>query len=408
MRNKYLFETINIINQIKSASQIKVKRNFMNFFSDRIRQAVTEPTLIRAIERLQSLVSVEISRINKKALIEFIKTASKPEANDILNWLREYPNLAAMISFLNHNDAMEAIEQVDIVSQKKKPGSAVLRRLFDIEIKIKCTTPLAHGGDYKAGNATLFRRMDVLSDTNSILSLPYYAGNAIRGQIRDLLADHFLISLDIMPRRDNPPIKLWFFYCLYSGGTLEEKNRATAAISKLAGATTQKAENIKYIRNMMPALSLLGFAVGNRILPGRCNFGDFRPVCKEWGYSNSILSVGELFEWIFFTRRDDYEGHEDNENASMIINTECLKAGTELHGGIDISQHASDIEKGALAKGLLLLKKNGYIGAENRRDLGGIKIEYNNLPDVKPYEDFLKEKKQNIIEFLNKIEAIKC
>ena len=361
------------------------------------------------MERLQNLVSAEIAYIEKKQLVRFIKVASQPKSNNILNWLREYPNLAAMISFLGQNDAMEAIEQIDVAtSQNISPGKAIARRPFDIGIKIKCTTPLAHGGDHKAGNATLFRRMDVLSDTNFILSLPYYAGNAIRGQIRDLLADHFLISLDIMPRQDKPPIELWFFHCLYSGGALEEKSQATAAISRFAGATAQKAESIKYIRDMMPALSLLGFAVGNRILSGRCNFGDLRPVCKEWGYPNAISSIGEMFEWVFLTRRDDHEGHEDDANSSMIVNTECLKAGTELQGGIDISQHASDIEKGALAKGLLLLQDGGYIGAENRRDLGGVEIEYNNLPDVKPYEDFLKERKQDIVDFLTMVKALQC
>jgi len=408
MKNQTLFETLEMIKQIKIASQIKTKRNFMDFFSDRIRQAVTERTLLKAIERLQGLVSVEITFIGKDRLSKFIAAASQPEAKDVLNWLREYPNLAAMIAFMDGNDAKEAIEQIEVsISQSSEPGHAILRRPFDIEISATCTTPLAHGGDHKAGNASLFRRMDALSNTNYVLNLPYYAGNAIRGQVRDLLADHFLQSLDIMPNKSNPPIELWFFHCLYAGGALEEASKATAAITKLAGGSAQKAESIKLIRDMMPALSLLGFAVGNRILSGRCGFGDWRPVCQEWGYPNSTVSAGGLIEWIFLTRREDHEGHEDDKNSSMIANTECLKVGTELQGGIDISLHASEIERGALARGLLLLQEKGHIGAENRRDLGGIKVEFEGLLDVEPYDEFLRDKKQDVIDFLNKIEAIK-
>jgi hypothetical protein len=405
--NKILFSTLEMIKQIKNASQIKTKRNFMDFFSDRIRQAATEQTLLKAIERLQSLVSVEITYIGKERLSKFIKATSHPNANEVLNWLREYSNLAAMISFMDRDDVKEAIKCIDLtISDNKEPGAAILRRSFDIGISAICTTPLAHGGDTKAGNATLFRRMDVLSNTKHVLNLPYYAGNAIRGQVRDLLADHFLQSLDIIPNKTNPSIELWFFHCLYAGGALEEASKATAAISKFAGATAQKAESIKIIRDMMPALSLLGFAVGNRILSGRCGFGDWRPVCKEWGYLNTNIAAGDLIEWVFLTRREDHEGHEDGKNVSMIANTECLKIGTELSGGADISAHASEIEKGALAKGLQLLQDRGHIGAENRRDLGGIKIEFEDLPDIVPYEKFLKEKKSEILEFLYKIEAI--
>lgn len=407
MKNQILFETSEMIKQIKNASQIKTKRNFMDFFSDCIRQAVTEQTLMKAIERLQSLVSVEITYIGKERLSRFIKEASQPEAKDVLNWLREYPNLAAMISFIDGNDAKEAIECIDIsLADSKEPGTSVLRRPFDIELSAICTTPLAHGGDVKAGNASLFRRMDVLSNTKYVLNLPYYAGNAIRGQVRDLLADHFLQALDITPNKTNPPIELWFFHCLYAGGALEEASKATAAISKFAGATAQKSESIKYIRDMMPALSLLGFAVGNRILSGRCGFGDWRPICKEWGYPNTKVNAGDLIEWVFLTRREDHEGHEDDKNSSMIANTECLKVGTGLSGGVNISAHANEIEIGALAKGLQLLQERGHIGAENRRDLGGVKIKFENLPDSLPYENFLKEKKTEILEFLHKIEAI--
>ncbi len=406
--NKTLFATIEMLHQIKAASKIKTKRNFLDFFGDRVRQAATEPTLLKMCERLQTLVAAEKTYIGKERLFNFIKATSLPDAHNVLSWIREYPNLSAMIVFMDGNDAREAIEQIEISNNKiVKPGIATLRKEFDIVISATCTTPLAHGGDTKAGNASLFRRMDVLSSTKYVLNLPYYAGNAIRGQMRDLLADHFLQSLGIMPSRTKPPIEFWFFHCLYAGGVLEEASKATAAISKFAGATAQKAESIKMIRDMLPALSLLGFAVGNRILSGRCGFGDWRPICTEWGYPNTTVNAGDLIEWVFLTRREDHEGHEDDKNVSMIANTECLKAGTELQGGVDISAHASDMEKSALAKGLELLQERGHIGAENRRDLGGVIITLDEETSSAAYDEFLVEKKPEILEFLHKIEAIK-
>jgi hypothetical protein len=407
MKKQVLQKTLEMIQQLSMVSSIKVKRNFMDFFADRIRQAVTEQTLMKAMERLCDLVSAEISEIRDDKALKFIQAASQPEAKEALNWLRKYPNLAAMLAFMKTEEIAKAVNEIEISTEdEREVGTVAVRQPFDIEIMATCTTPLAHGGDTKAGNATIFRRMDVMSNTNYVHSLPYYAGNAIRGQVRDLLADHFLKSLDIIPDRSEPPIELWFFHCLYSGGVLEESNRAIAAISKFAGATAQKAENIKYLRDILPHMSLLDFAAGNRIFSGRCSFGDWRPICKEWGYESEV-SVGELFEWLFLTRREDHEGHEEGENSSMIVNTECLKLGTQLQGGINLSMHANEIEKAALAKGLSLLQKRGYIGAENRRDLGKVDIEYQNLPDFALYDDFLGKKKDEILEFLLKIEAIR-
>jgi len=53
--NETLFVTLGML------SQVKMKRNFMVFFGDRIRQAATEPELLKFGERLQNLVSAEIS-----------------------------------------------------------------------------------------------------------------------------------------------------------------------------------------------------------------------------------------------------------------------------------------------------------------------------------------------------------
>lgn len=405
--NEVLLTTIEMLKQIKIASTIKTRRNFMDFFGDRLRQAVNEPTLLKTIEVFQKLLAVEVTYLGKDRIKKFIIASMEKEAYDVLNWIREYPLLAVTLCFMDEEDSKDAIESLEIrenVLNEIGKVKCILEN--DIEIDVTCLSPLAHGGDMKVGNASVFRRMDVFTDTGHIITLPYYAGNALRGQMRDLLADHFLSSLGITPDKTNPPINLWFFHCLYSGGALEEKNKATEKISKFAGATAQKAENIFRIRQMMPALSALGFAFGNRILAGRIIVCDLRPVCCEWGFPNTTTTVNDLFQWEFLTRREDHEGHEKGDNSSMIANTECLKAGTLLHGGIDILPYASELEISAIGKGLELLQKNGYIGAENRRGFGNVEISYSKIPDSSLYEKFLKEKRQEIVGFLKNIDAI--
>ena len=408
--NEILITTVEMLKQIKIASTIKTRRNFMDFFGDRLRQAVNEPTLLKTIETLQKLLAVEVAYLGKDRVKKFIIASMEKESYNVLNWIREYPLLAVTLCFMDENDSKEAIEFLEIKEDIiDKTGVVKCMSGNDIEINMTCLSPLSHGSDMKVGNATVFRRMDVFTDTGHIITLPYYAGNALRGQMRDLLADHFLLSLGLVPNKTKPPINLWFFHCLYSGGALEEKNKATEKISKFAGATAQKAENISRIRKMMPALSALGFAFGNRILAGRIIVCDLRPVCREWGFPYTTLAVNDLFQWEFLTRREDHEGHEKGDNSSMIANTECLKAGTLLHGGIDILPYASEIEISAIGKGLELLQKHGYIGAENRRGFGNVEISYssyNKIPDSSLYEEFLKENRQEIIGFLKDMGAM--
>jgi len=164
------------------------------------------------------------------------------------------------------------------------------------------------------------------------------------------------------------------------------------------------AEGIHKFRDTLPGLSLLGCALGNRILPGRINVADFKPACFEWG--NGDVKVWQLFEWLYLTRRDDHEGYNEGDNAAMIANTECIKTGVTFYGGIDISEHISCLEKAALGCALNLLKKKGYVGADNRRGFGKIQLEIENCPDEKLYLAFLSEHKSIIVDYLISLEVI--
>ncbi|MEN6492610.1 MAG: hypothetical protein ABFC85_11540 [Rectinema sp.] len=402
MKNKFM-AIIDMLTAILSTAGIRAKRATLDLFADRIRQAATEPNLLLFGERLIALVDAAPSGISQDIVSRFVVAAGDPEAPAILAWLSEFPRVAAMLAALQDpNEREAAIGAVEIRPASAKAGAAISRGEYLIPMTVTCLTPLAHGGDAKAGNSTLFRRMNVLSTEGSVLSLPFYSGNSLRGIVRDLLADHFVSALGLIPRRDKPILSLWFFHALYAGGALSEGGDIARAAKKLGGGGNLKTEGLREFRDMLPMLSLLGCAIGNRIICGRAQFGDLRPCCREWG--NGEQPANSLMEWTYLTRREDLETHE--EHTGMIATTETLKAGVAMSGGIDLDAHVQEIESAALGRGLLLLQEKGWIGAENRRDLGKVRIEYENPPDPTPYDDFIARRKDDILAFLKEIAAL--
>jgi len=395
---KTVFDMIRTISQ---ASNIKVRRSFADFLNDRILQAVTEPTLLAFIERLSVTLNVEIDELYKPTVRNFISNLSA--LAPALPWIRKYATATAMIVTLKTDDYLQAVEALEIEDMGVQTGQTTKMPESDIHIALTCLSPFAHGADGKAGNATIFRRQNVICTNGAMLSLPFYSGNAFRGTMRDALADHFISSLGLVPRKDRPPVELWFFHALYAGGALEEAGtNLKAVMEKLGKNGAVSSVGIKEFRDALPGLSLLGTAIGNRILSGRAQFNDFRPRCLE--YVSGDIPSAELFDWTYLTRREDHEEHIDHHG--MIANTECLKSGVIMDGGLDVSLHISELELSALGCGLRLLQEKGSLGAENRRGLGKVGMTIQNGPDPEPYENYLKENKEAILEYLKGINAI--
>jgi len=393
--------TVELLRSIRTASQLKASRGITEVMADRIKVASTEPTLLAFAEKLAALMDCDMSYIGGGVFTDFIKHANSPS---VLRWIRDYPNVAAMLAAIKDDkERSETTASIEIEDSDNGDGVAVAAGGYDVTITATCLSPLAHGGDQKSGNSTIFRRQNVLAQNGAMLTLPFYGGNAVRGQLRDLIADHFLSALGLTPRRDNPPCALWFFHALYAGGALEENSAAEKALGQLLGKNgAVKAQGTTLLRDMVPPFSLLGTALGNRIIPGRISVGDLRPRCKQWGTGETDAS--EIMEWTFLTRREDHENHE--EHHGMIANTECLKSGTVLGGGIDVSGHATEIERSCLGLALDLLKERGRLGAQNRMGLGSVEIETAGQPDGKAYLNFLATRKNDMVGFLTELGAI--
>ncbi len=393
---------VEFLRDVLSAAQIEGSRGRLDIYADRLVKAASEPTLAGAMESLMRSVNASADKMYPPAATAMMRLAASPDAPRVLRWLREQAKLVTMLAATNDAALVaEALAEVQL-PEAGQTGAAGARQPYAISIRATCETPLAHGADGKAGNATLFRRIDVLATNGAHMVLPYYSGNAVRGQMRDLLADHFLTSLGLPADRSKPAVALWFFYALYSGGALEEKSDATKALKKQLGNNGAiRSDGIRVFRDMLPGLSLLGCALGNRVLPGHVQFADLRPVCAEWG--TGTTPVAEMMTWEFLTRREDHEDHA--EHHGMIANTEVLRAGAELEGGIDMDSCMSEIERSALGCGLKLLAARGMLGAENRRGFGRVLLDIQGAPDAAPYETWLAEHKPAIIDYLDKIGA---
>ena len=392
--------TLDFVAAVSAGSEMTIKRSKADFLADRIHKAaMTTATATGFAETLMRGMQVDLGKIGSERFGAFLSVENGPA---VVAWLRDNANVAAMLCFTDKEERGRIADTIDI-PELSTGFRALDRAPFDVPVRVECLSPLAHGADEKRGNATIFRRMPVMRHGCSAV-LPYYAGNALRGQVRDALADHLVTLLGIDGKRLQ--VVNWFFHTIYAGGALEEASTAAKAIDARMGVGgTIKSDAVREFRDMLPGLSLLGCALGNRVLPGRVNFGDLRPRCTEWGTGPN--EARELFCWEYLTRRDDNESRQDGEHHGMIANTECLKIGTILDGGVDYMTHINEMERSALDFGLRLVADRGYLGAENRRGLGQVHLAIDGDPDDTLYRDWIESNVKAVLDYLLELTAVK-
>ena len=156
------------------------------------------------MEELSQSLDSSTEYVGGRVLAEFIHEANGPQAPAILAWCREHPKLVAMLASLRDDDDLDAALQAIQLPEIREDDDSVVtvQPTYDVTIQAYCLTGLAHGADAKAGNATLFRRRAVITETGRHLYLPVYAGNALRGK---MLADHLVRSLGLDASRQSRP-----------------------------------------------------------------------------------------------------------------------------------------------------------------------------------------------------------
>ena len=380
------------------SSGVKTGYGRSDFLAARIKKTSTTcDTLQSFLQEMLVGMGCELDKIPPETFASAFNAAQSKDAEKILCWIRTSAESIAMLAFLGKEERGKICEGIVLPDLSESNFVAPPRRAFDVPLTIICESNLSHGGESSMGNSMLFRRQRVAPN----IALPIYAGNALRGQLRDTLALHFIKNV----LRETWRLETWFFHTLFAGGALTESGKTSKAIESFFGSKgTVKGDGLRSLRDMMPMLSLLGCALGNRILSGRICVGDFRPRCKEWGTGTEPAQ--SLFVWEFLTRRDDNEQRTQNEDhQGMIANTECLRTGTILDGGIDLSKHIAELEKSALGFALDQLP-DSYIGGGNRRGFGRISIKRNDALNAEQYKDFIANNTTSILDWLHSINAI--
>ena len=408
--------TMDMLRAVSRAASLKISRNWADYLADQIVKASGRASLLSAVETLAESVQADVEYVSNPIKVNFMRVINANDAPAVLSWLRKNAKIAAMLLTLKDKDGEEfdaALAEIELTGASDL-GVSRPRAVPEIPMTLTCLSELSHGGDQKAGNSTLFRRVEILSTTDNVLTLPQVSANSFRGLLRRELSVDWLTRVGLSPSRSLTPLSVWFYHALFSGGALEENSAVGKALAKEMGASgTMRVKGIHQFRDMCVPLSVMGVSVGNRIL---CRHGfDAAPAiprCREWG--TGAISEANLFTWTFITRRDDAELRPITDDAAiaksqaMIANTECLMAGTVLDGGVSLLEGMTDIERSCVGKALFLLQKRGKIGANNRYWQGRVDITFGgDVPDPQPYETYMEERKSDILAYLQEIGALK-
>jgi hypothetical protein len=252
-------------------------------------------------------------------------------------------------------------------------------------------TPIHHGGDESTGARSTLRRMKYIVDGKRI-DIPVISGNSIRGVLRRTIMAHMLETI-----RYGQLKSLKTYHMLFAGGTLESVSSDDSGNLNL--------ELRRYMRDSIPALSVFGSAIGNQMIEGKMKCGFAIPQCCELG-TGDISIYGTLAD-DFTTRRDDLHGEREEGEAAhqMIVNIETFAPGTKFNHMFTLLD-CNEIESGVLAMALALWDERPYAGGKSSIGYGELVLDYNNVPDVLPYMEYLRNNASSVREAVAKIEEM--
>jgi len=263
---------------------------------------------------------------------------------------------------------------------------------YKIKGKLTLKSDLVHV-DFTASNKSIFYKESVLKNGTVYPKVPVYRSNSIRGIIRDRIFIHLLNTIEI-----NDKLNLDTFYILFSGGSLT------------GGGGSFDMKKTQELRELFPALSLLGSAIGTQMLDSILNTYPLYPNCKEFGNGN--LSYKDCYRTHQITRKDDaksvladeylnqsLEDKKDKKPQQMIATFETVKQGTEFNFEV-LLDSKNKIEIACLHRMLKELVNYGSIGGARRLGFGQFELALDTELDSTDYDNFLVENKDKIKSYL--------
>lgn len=262
---------------------------------------------------------------------------------------------------------------------------------------ITTLSPLSHNSDESLGTDTKFRRIQIVHEGKTI-RIPVYSGNAFRGILRRLAARQFCNLLG-MPKESMSDV---LYYTWYTGGALQK------------GASQNHIEvgRKRELRKHIPFLSLFGSAISNQIIEGKLHIGIGVPISKEtmnMTGRKSALSIWEMTDEIFYTRRDDLEDPQekkkDDSAHQMKYTIEVLIPGVELSHSITLNK-GNEVEYACLGHAISAMIEEGVLGGKGGTGHGKVKFDYSpNFANPKKYLDYVNAKKGDILEYVRGMEG---
>jgi len=275
-----------------------------------------------------------------------------------------------------------------------------LRRYYEIEGTVTALTLIFHGGDEKTGSTPVLRTIMVYVDNIGEVPIPYISGNGIRGKLRRMMMKDFIDSVDYEIQN----VKL--HHVLFSGGMLESTEETYGSIDL---------ELRKKVRELMPPVALFGCAIGNQMIQGILTVEHMWPICLEysaylpekyWSDRRAKRPIRTFTDQSFITRRDDLraERAEDEQAVQMKVDYECFVPGTKFYHRF-ILQIPDELQKSCFGRIMDLFAMMPYIGGRGSGGDGKVMLSYDNIPSADLYMEFLAEKKDEIRQLLQELEA---
>lgn len=268
---------------------------------------------------------------------------------------------------------------------------------------IEALSPIHHGGSESHGTIkpilalpTVVRNAE--TGKEEIDNIPTIHGNSLRGNLRALIMQDFLDLLDY--QLDSKKV----YHFLFDGGMLE------AVDAKDKGAINLKMKD--EIRYNIPAISLLGSALGNQMIQGKLKVGMADIVCKETSHYLPQNQEGETNFSAYGLRGEDFgtrldslkeDRKEDEAATQMKYEFETLITGTRFTHEFML-EDCQDYERACFIRMLNLWNERPFIGGKSGSGYGKVRLNYEySSEDEVAYLDYIETHKEEIIAELDEM-----
>lgn len=240
--------------------------------------------------------------------------------------------------------------------------------------RIVLTSPLSHGGEGGGSNIQAMRREDRVDLlTGEVRPIPFVAGGAVRGVMRDLLVVDYLRQLGLTPQEIRPAVA----HALLAGGAIEAGTGM--------GATDN--EQRETVRRLCPPVDLLGGMVDGQLMQGVLLVGDALLVCREtavlvapamgWSVEEARARAETLprADACLVQRHAVRSHHHEvaGPSSQMIMHVEALAAGHTLAHSLALRTGVgTPVQRACVARMVALASEHGKLGGKGQAGFGDV------------------------------------